>query len=111
MATMIGGKCIGCGACEPVCPGDGIRRGDGIFVIDPTRCTECVGFYRRQQCEKVCPLEDTCLPDPDRVETENVLFARAMAITADGDRPPVLTAKTSHFRPAEPSWWKRAISG
>ena len=25
MATLINGTCIGCGACEPVCPGDGIR--------------------------------------------------------------------------------------
>lgn len=76
MATLIVDDCINCGACEPVCPNQAIRAGESLFVIDPGRCTECVGFHDHEQCASVCPV-DACLPDPDRVETEAALLARA----------------------------------
>ncbi|MFO0571450.1 MAG: 4Fe-4S binding protein [Polyangiaceae bacterium] len=44
MATLITVDRINCGACEPECPNDAISQGDEIYVIDPARCTECVGF-------------------------------------------------------------------
>lgn len=76
MATIIVDDCINCGACEPACPNEAIRAGEQLFVIDPRRCTECVGFHDEEQCAHVCPV-DACLPDPDREETEAVLLERA----------------------------------
>ena len=69
-------KCIGCAACEAVCPNDAVSRGDGdIFVIDPDLCTECVGFYDEQQCAEVCPVE-ACVPNPGVRETHEELLAK-----------------------------------
>jgi ferredoxin len=79
MATMIVDDCINCGVCEPACPNQAIRAGESLYVIDPHRCTECVGFHGEEQCAKVCPV-DACLPDPDREETESALLARARLI-------------------------------
>lgn len=90
MATMIFEQCINCGACEPECPNTAIRAGEDMFVIEPERCTECVGFHEEEQCAAVCPV-DCCLPDPDRVETESELIARAKVLhpeRAFGDRFP-----------------------
>lgn len=76
MATLIVDDCINCGACEPACPNQAIRPGEALFIIDPRRCTECVGFHDAEQCSAVCPT-DACLPDPDRQESEETLLARA----------------------------------
>lgn len=76
MATLIVDDCINCGACEPVCPNKAISAGEALYVINPARCTECVGFHDTEQCAAVCPV-DACLPDPDREETETVLITRA----------------------------------
>lgn len=76
MATLIVDDCITCGACVPVCPNKAISEGEALFVIDPDRCTECVGFHDVEQCASVCPT-DACLPDPDREESEATLLARA----------------------------------
>lgn len=76
MATYITDQCIDCGACEPECPNDAISPADGIYVIDPDLCTECVGFFPEEACQVVCPVE-CCLPDPERPETEAVLLERA----------------------------------
>ncbi|MAG31121.1 MAG: 4Fe-4S ferredoxin [Deltaproteobacteria bacterium] len=111
MATMINGSCINCGACEPVCPRGGIVKGEEIYVIDPSLCTECVGFHPQQQCASVCPITACCVQDPERVETEELLFERALKICADEEVPPVLSADTSHFRAASLPWWKRLILG
>ena len=91
MATMIRSDCINCGACEPECPNTAIYEGgmswelDGVthgalatdvFYIVPEKCTECVGFYEREQCATVCPV-DCCVPDPDNGESEEELIERA----------------------------------
>jgi ferredoxin len=46
-----------------------------VYVIDGDLCTECVGHFDTPQCVEVCPV-DVCLPDPDRVETEEQLLAK-----------------------------------
>ncbi len=43
MALMIIDTCTACDACEPVCPNKAITAGNPIYVIDPLKCTECVG--------------------------------------------------------------------
>src|SRR5262245_60215064 len=82
MATMITNDCINCGACEPECPNNAISQGETIFVIDPMLCTECVGFHDYEACAAVCPV-DCCVTDPNNVETEEALIARARALHPD----------------------------
>ena len=79
MATMILDECIGCGACLPECPNQAIFEGEEIYFIKSERCTECVGFHDEEACAAVCPV-DVCLPNPDVVETEAQLLAKAKAL-------------------------------
>jgi hypothetical protein len=79
MATMITTECINCGACEPECPNNAISQGETIYVIDPQLCTECVGFHDYEACAAVCPV-DCCVTDPNNIETEEVLIARARSL-------------------------------
>lgn len=46
-----------------------------VYYIVPDKCTECIGFHEEPQCAAVCPV-DCCVPDPDRVESEEVLLER-----------------------------------
>jgi ferredoxin len=82
MATMITSECINCGACEPECPNNAISQGDPVYVIDPLLCTECVGFHDYEACAAVCPV-DCCVTDPNNLETEEVLIARARTLHQD----------------------------
>jgi len=99
MATIITSDCINCGACEPECPNNAISEGDDIYVIDPALCTECVGFHGDEACQSVCPVE-CCIPDPDIVESESDLLARALKLHPDQSFPAQssLDGDTSHFR-------------
>jgi ferredoxin len=97
VAIEITDECVGCGACEDQCPNTAISLGATIFVIDPDRCTECVGFDEAPACATACPV-DCCLPDPLRVETEAVLFERALVLHRGERIQPVLSDHTSHFR-------------
>ena len=112
MAIHITEDCINCGACEPECPNTaiyvgganwtlaGVTYGDGeaapsgtngfwsadYFYIVPDKCTECVGFFDEPQCAAVCPV-DVCLPDPNRVESNEELLQKVDALNAiDTDR-------------------------
>ena len=75
MAFIITEECIACGSCESECPNEAISEGDEFYVIDPDKCTECVGFYDTQQCLDVCPVEAP-IADPDRQESEQELLAK-----------------------------------
>ena len=97
MATMITEDCINCGACEDECPNGAISMGPDTFVIDPALCTECVGFSNEQACAAACP-PDVCVQDPDRVESEEALFARAQKLHPARADSMVLGEDTSHFR-------------
>ena len=48
---------------------------DEFYYIVPDKCTECVGFHEEPQCAAVCPV-DCCVPDPDRVESKELLLER-----------------------------------
>jgi len=81
MALMITDECINCDVCEPECPNSAISQGPEIYVIDPDKCTECVGHFDQPQCVEVCPVN--CNPvNPDRVETHAVLLARYEGLMA-----------------------------
>jgi len=75
MAYMITDECISCGACEPECPNQAILEGETIYIIDPEKCTECVGSFENQQCVEICPV-DCCIPDPEHKETREELLAK-----------------------------------
>jgi ferredoxin len=82
MATYITQDCINCGACEVECPNEAISEGPRTYKIDPNMCTECVGFYDREACQAVCPVE-CCLPDPEHREEEKALLTRALRLHPD----------------------------
>ena len=73
MAYKITEECISCGACEPECPNMAISEGDTIYIIDPAKCTECIGSYESSQCAEVCPV-DACVPDPEHAESREQLL-------------------------------------
>lgn len=58
-------SCTGCSACESECPNDAIFEKSFEFFIDPTKCTECIGFFEEPQCVAICPLPKTILINPD----------------------------------------------
>lgn len=79
MALWITDACINCDVCEPECPNQAISMGPEFYVIDPDRCTECVGHFDEPQCVQVCPVE--CIPvNPGRVETKEQLKAKYLLL-------------------------------
>ena len=75
MALVITDDCTGCDACVPVCPNEAIKADDPIYIIDPLRCTECVGAEDEPQCKLVCPA-DCIIADPNWPETQDQLQAK-----------------------------------
>ena len=49
MALIITDECINCDCCEPECPNEAISMGPEYYIIDPNRCTECVGHFDEPQ--------------------------------------------------------------
>ena len=111
MAIKITEECINCGACEPECPNTAIYQGgveydwqgakhpavaNETFYIVPEKCTECVGFYDHEACAAVCPV-DCCVPDPNNVESEELLLGRAKQLHP-GKEFAELSEANSHFR-------------
>jgi len=81
MALKITDECINCDVCEPECPNGAISQGIEIYVIDPNKCTECVGHFDEPQCQLVCPVD--CIPfNPDFVESKEQLYAKFMKLSA-----------------------------
>ena len=81
MALIITDECINCDVCEPECPNDAISQCDTIYIIDPKKCTECVGHYDTPQCVEVCPVD--CSPkDTAHVESKEQLQAKYEALMA-----------------------------
>lgn len=82
MAYKITEECISCGACEPECPNEAITEEEDIYVIDPEKCTECVGYFDESQCAAVCPV-DCCIPDPDHKETKEELLEKKKKLSGE----------------------------
>jgi ferredoxin len=85
MAYKISEDCISCGACESECPNAAIKEGDSTFVIDPNKCTECVGSYDSSKCAEVCPV-GAANPDPAHKETKEQLLQKWQALHP-GEKP------------------------
>ena len=82
MAYKITDDCISCGACEAECGNEAISEGEEIYVIDPNKCTQCVGHYNESQCALVCPV-DCCVPDPAHEESQEELLVKFKKLHPD----------------------------
>ncbi|MDD3649998.1 4Fe-4S binding protein [Immundisolibacter sp.] len=60
---IVASQCTGCSACEPECPNQAISEKNGVFVINPKKCTECINYFDEPQCVAVCPVDNTCIVD------------------------------------------------
>jgi ferredoxin len=80
VALIINDACINCDVCEPECPNGAISQGEEIYVIDPRRCTECVGHFDRPQCVEVCPVECIDL-DPAHRESREALHQKYLDLS------------------------------
>jgi ferredoxin len=87
MALLITHDCINCDVCEPECPNQAISQGEEIYVIDPARCTQCVGHFDSPQCVEVCPV-DCIVLDPQHAESEAQLREKYLALTRAADSVP-----------------------
>lgn len=60
MSLKITAECVNCDVCEPACPNEAISFDEVInyYVINPDKCTECVGHYDEPQCSMLCPVDD-----------------------------------------------------
>lgn len=87
MAYLITDECISCGACEPECPNLAITEEETIYVIDASKCTECVGSHETKQCVDICPV-DCCIPDPKHQETREALLEKWQQLHP-GEKPSV----------------------
>ena len=72
MALFITTDCINCDVCVPECPNEAIYLGPEIYIINPDKCTECVGHYDAPQCQQVCPV-NCIIPSPNHPETPEQL--------------------------------------
>ena len=50
-------ECTVCGTCEFDCPNGAVRMKGDAYVIDESKCTECVGFHDSPRCVAGCPAE------------------------------------------------------
>ena len=82
MSLLITDECINCDVCEPECPNQAISMGEDIYVIDPRRCTECVGHFDEPQCVQVCPV--ACIPvDAVLAESRETQWAKYRRLQAE----------------------------
>ncbi len=80
MALRITDECINCDVCEPACPNEAIYAGELIYVINPDRCTECVGHFDEPQCVSLCPVD--CIPlDAAHPESREQLLDKYQRLT------------------------------
>lgn len=63
MAFEIIETCVNCYACEPLCPNKAIYQASPHFLIDPDKCTECIGDFEDAQCASICPIEGAILDE------------------------------------------------
>ena len=75
MSYKITGDCVKCGSCELECLNLAISEGETTYVIDPDKCTECVGNFESSKCAEICPL-NASVPDPDHAETREQLLEK-----------------------------------
>ena len=84
MSLLITDECINCDVCEPACPNDAIFDGGLHYLINPDKCTECVGHFDEPQCVVVCPVD--CIPkDPKYNESEQELKQKFKRLSGENN--------------------------
>jgi Fe-S-cluster-containing hydrogenase component 2 len=83
MAVKIVASCINCWACQPLCPSAAIDEAKPHFLVDASRCTECVGDYPDPQCVSICPIEGAIVDS--RGEPRNPPGSLQGILPAQGD--------------------------
>ncbi len=66
MKYAITDKCVGCHACQIVCPSQAIYvdpDDDSKFKIHSKRCTGCEDKYDAPQCASICPIEEAIVDE------------------------------------------------
>jgi ferredoxin len=103
MALWITDECINCDVCEPECPNGAISMGPEIYVIDPRRCTECVGHFDEPQCVQLCPVN--CIPvNPGHVETKEQLLEKFHRLQTEAAATATAAAPAASTAAAEPTF-------
>jgi ferredoxin len=87
MALLITDECINCDVCEPECPNQAISLGVEYYIIEPSRCTECIGHFATPQCVEVCPV-DCIVLNPDVIETPVQLESKYLSLMAQKELTP-----------------------
>ena len=82
MALYITDQCINCDVCEPECPNDAIFQGEVIYEIESSKCTECIGHFKQEQCVVICPV-DCILVDPNVIESKDKLEKKYTRLTGN----------------------------
>lgn len=69
--------CVACGWCENECDTHAIAEKGMIYVIDSTKCTECIvnDEYDVQKCVLAC-ITKCIVPDPNHRETREQLLEK-----------------------------------
>lgn len=81
MALVILEDCTSCDLCVDECPNEAISEGEDIYLIEPSKCTECVGAHDEPQCQEICPVE--CIElDPNHRENKEQLLEKYQALHA-----------------------------
>lgn len=80
VALKITEECINCDVCEPQCPNTAIFMGEEHYVIDPLRCTQCVGHFDEPQCSLLCPVE-CIIEDQNCQDSSEQLLEKFRALT------------------------------
>lgn len=75
MSMIISNECISCDVCEPECPNGAISHSDTVYMVNPAKCTECIGHYDAPQCIPVCPI-DCIHRNSAHLESQDELLAK-----------------------------------
>jgi ferredoxin len=76
LAYKIAQECVSCGACRVECPNQAISLGEATFIINPERCTECIGStHAGPRCAEVCPVHSP-KPDAAHKDTRDQLLSK-----------------------------------
>ena len=62
-------------------PKSSYKRGEPAYVIDPDKCTECVGNYESPGCVDTSRL-GASVPKPDNVESREQLLEEVAQVTS-----------------------------